>query len=249
VGTAVVTGASSGLGREFATMLAERGERVVAVARRADAINELASTSPRIEAVAADLATAAGRDALADAVDAVDILVNNAGFGSAGAFADTGRELSDRMVDVNVVALTDLTARWLPGMVARGAGRVVNVASTAAFQPGPKMAVYYATKAFVLSFTEAIAEELRGTGVTATAFCPGPFASGFQDVAGIGSSRLLKDRRLPTSADMARAALAAMDRGVVVSVPGALNKAGAVAPRFAPRVVVRRMVAGIQSDL
>jgi hypothetical protein len=153
------------------------------------------------------------------------------------------------MVGLNVAALTDLTTRWLPGMVARGAGRVVNVASTAAFQPGPKMAVYFATKAFVLSFTEAIAEELRGTGVTATAFCPGPFESGFQTVAGIGSSRLVQGRRLPSSAEMAREALSAMDRGVVVAVPGALNKVGALAPRFAPRSLVRRMVARVQSDM
>ncbi len=249
MGTAVVTGASSGLGKELALLLAARGERVVAVARSAASLSELAASSPRIEAVVADLSTPQGRDELADQVDLVDILVNNAGFASSGRFADTSRALSDQMVDVNVAALTDLTARWLPGMVERGAGRVVNVASTAAFQPGPKMAVYYATKAFVLSFTEAIAEELRGTGVTATAFCPGAFESGFQSVAGIESSRLLKGRRLPSSADMAREALSAMDRGVVVAVPGALNKAGAVAPRFVPRSLVRRMVARVQSDM
>jgi len=249
MGTAVVTGASSGLGRELALLLAARGERVVAVARSADAIAELASTSPRIEAVVADLSTPQGRGELADAVGDVDILVNNAGFASSGPFADTTREVSDRMVEVNVVALTDLTARWLPGMVARGAGRVVNVASTAAFQPGPMMAVYYATKAYVLSFTEGIAEELRGTGVTATAFCPGPFVSGFQKVAGIEGSRLVAGRRLPSAAEMARAALSAMDRGVVVAVPGALNKAGSIAPRFAPRHLVRRVTRRIQSDL
>jgi len=249
MGTAVVTGASSGLGRELASQLAARGERVVAVARSADALAALAATSARIEVVAADLSTPDGRDALGDAVDVVDILVNNAGFASSGRFADTTRDVSVRMVEVNVAAMTDLTARWLPGMAARGAGRVVNVASTAAFQPGPMMAVYYATKAFVLSFTEAIAEELRGTGVTATAFCPGPFASGFQEVAGIETSRLVRGRRLPSSSDMARAALSAMDRGVVVAVPGALNKAGAVAPRFVPRSVIRRMVRKIQSDV
>jgi uncharacterized protein len=247
VGTAVVTGASSGLGRALAELLANRGEHVVAVARSADAIAELASSSSRIEGIVADLSSPAGRDALADAVDVVDILVNNAGFGAAGHFADAKREVTDRMVEINVAALTDLTARWLPGMVARGAGRVVNVASTAAFQPGPMMAVYFATKAFVLSFTEGIAEELRGTGVTATAFCPGPFTSGFQEVAGIQESRLVRGR-LPSSEDMALACIAAMDRGVVVAVPGALNRAGAIAPRFAPRVLVRRMVHKIQSD-
>jgi uncharacterized protein len=249
MGTAVVTGASSGLGHELAHLLASRGERVVAVARSGDVLSKLVAASPRIECVVADLATPQGRDDLAAAVDEVDILVNNAGLGASGSFADSPRAVSDQMVEVNVAALTDLTARWLPGMVARRAGRVVNVASTAAFQPGPKMAVYYATKAYVLSFTEAIAEELRGTGVTATAFCPGPFASGFQSVAGIESSSLLRGRRLPSSGEMARAALSAMDRGMVVCVPGALNRAGAVAPRLVPRFLVRRMVARIQSDM
>lgn len=249
MGTAVVTGASSGLGRELAAQLAARGERVVAVARRADALADLAASSPRVEVVVADLSTTSGLDELAEAVDVVDILVNNAGFASAGRFSDTPRELSDSMVQVNVAALTDLTARWLPGMVARGAGRIVNVASTAAFQPGPMMAVYYATKAYVLSFTEAIAEELRGTGVTATAFCPGLFASGFQGVAGIEESRLVKGRRLPSSADMAWAALVAMDRGTVVAVPGVINRVGAIGPRFVPRPVMRRIVRRIQSDV
>jgi uncharacterized protein len=249
MGTAVVTGASSGLGRELAQLLASRGERVIAVARSGDALADLVASSPRIECVVADLATPQGRDDLAADIDDVDILVNNAGLGASGSFAAAPRVVSNQMVEVNVAALTDLTARWLPGMVSRGAGRVVNVASTAAFQPGPKMAVYYATKAYVLSFTEAIAEELRGTGVTATAFCPGPFESGFQSVAGIESSRLLRGRRLPPSGEMARAALSAMDRGRVVCVPGAINRVGAVAPRFAPRLLVRRMVARVQSDM
>jgi uncharacterized protein len=248
MGTAVVTGASSGLGRELAQLLASRGEHVVVVARSPEALTALAAASSRIQPVVADLSTPQGRDELGKVVDVVDILVNNAGFGSGGRFADAPRALSDQMVDVNVAALTDLTARWLPGMVARGAGRIVNVASTAAFQPGPNMAVYYATKAYVLSFTEAIAEELRGTGVTATAFCPGPFRSGFQSTAGIDSSRMLRGRRLPSSAAMARDALSAMDRGVVVAVPGVVNKLGAMATRFVPRSLVRRSVARIQSD-
>ena len=165
-----------------------------------------------------------------------------------GEFAATPGDVSDRMVEVNVVALTDLTARWLPGMVRRRSGRILNVSSTAAFQPGPGMAVYYATKAYVLSFTEAIAEELRGSGVTATAFCPGAFASGFQATAGLEGSRLLRGRTLPTSEQMAVAALDAMDRGKVVSVPGALNKIGAASPRFAPRPIVRRAVKWMQAD-
>ena len=150
---------------------------------------------------------------------------------------------------MNVTALTALTARRLPPMVARGSGRVLNVASTAAFQPGPQMAVYFATKSYVLSLTEALAEEFRGSGVTATAFCPGVFASGFQAVAGIETARIARRSKMPSSRDMAVAALAAMDRGAVVAVPGALNKMGAIAPRFAPRAFVRRMVARVQSDM
>jgi short-subunit dehydrogenase len=247
VGTAVVTGASSGLGLELARLLAQRGEHVVAVARRLDALEALAASAPRIEPVALDLATPEGRAALVERMPDVDVLVNNAGLGAFGAFARADAEVSNQLVAVNVAALTDLTARWLPGMVERGAGRVLNVASTAAFQPGPLMAVYYASKAYVLSLTEALAEELRGTGVTATAFCPGAFESGFQGVAGLESSRLIKGRRLPTSLAMAGAALAAMDRGAVVAIPGALNRAGAFAPRLAPRPVVRRMVRWAQS--
>ena len=247
MGTAVVTGASSGLGRELAVKLAARGESVVAVARSASSLEELAASSSRITAVPADLSTSSGRAALTAAVGEVDILVNNAGFGAMGRFADLPAEVSEQMVEVNVVALTDLTSRWLPGMVRRGSGRILNVASTAAFQPGPNMAVYFASKSYVLSLTEALAEELRGTGVTATAFCPGAFASGFQKVAGIEDSRLVKGRNLPSSEAMARAALAAMDRGTVVAVPGTFNKLGAVAPRFAPRPVVRRMVQWFQS--
>jgi len=248
MGTAVVTGASSGLGRELALRLSERGERVVAVARNAEALTELAETTSRIEVVAADLSRPEGRELLAGSVVDVDILVNNAGFGSSGEFAQTPRDVSEGMVEVNVAALTDLTARWLPGMIERGSGRVLNIASTAAFQPGPLMAVYYASKAYVLSFTEAIAEELRGTGVTATAFCPGAFASGFQSTAGMEHTRLVKSRTLPSSAQMADAALDAMDRGKVVAVPGALNKLGSISPRFAPRGVVRRATHWIQSE-
>jgi uncharacterized protein len=248
MGTAVVTGASSGLGRCLAQLLAERGEQVVAVARSEEALASLAAATPRVRAVVADLATTEGRDALVASVPDVDVLVNNAGFGSLGPFSAADPAVTNAMVEVNVAALTDLTARWLPGMVARRAGRVLNVASTAAFQPGPMMAVYYASKAYVLSLTEALAEELRGTGVTATAFCPGAFASGFQQVAGMEHSRLVRGRTLPTSLAMATAALDAMDRGTVVAIPGAANRAGAIAPRFVPRAAVRRMVRWVQSD-
>jgi short-subunit dehydrogenase len=198
--------------------------------------------------VVADLGTSQGRDAVFAAAPTAEILINNAGFGNVGNFQETDLATSMQMVEVNVAALTDLTGRYLPGMVERGSGRVMNVASTAAFQPGPRMAVYYATKAYVLSFTEAIAQELRDTGVTATAFCPGAFASGFQETAKAETLRLLKGRTLPTSADMAKAALAAMDAGRVVAVPGFVNKVGAISPRFTPRPVVRRISEWVASE-
>jgi short-subunit dehydrogenase len=150
------------------------------------------------------------------------------------------------MIQLNVAALTELTRRYAPGMLARGKGRVLNVASTAAFQPGPLMAVYYATKAYVLSFSEAIAEELRGTGVTVTALCPGPTASGFQAGAAMERSRLVKGRRLPSAAAVARVGYRALRRGDVVAVVGTGNKLLAASIRFTPRPVIRRLVKRMQ---
>ncbi len=246
--TAIVTGASSGIGREMALRLGQRGHRVVLVARRQSALEELAATLPEAEVVAADLGTAEGPAAVASAVAEADILVNNAGFGECGLFNQSDAGRNQEMIQVNCAALTALCRTYAPGMAARGSGRILNIASTAAFQPGPTMAVYYATKAYVLSFTEALAEELRGTGVTATAFCPGAFASGFQEVARAGNTRLIKGRTLPSSADTADQALRAMERGSVVTVPGLTNKLGASMIRFSPRPLVRRVVHYIQAE-
>jgi short-subunit dehydrogenase len=150
------------------------------------------------------------------------------------------------MVELNVGALTRLARAYLPGMVERGGGRVMNVASTAAFQPGPLMAVYYASKAYVLSFSEALAEETRGSGVTVTALCPGPTASGFQSGATMEESRLVKGRKLPTASSVAAYGVKAMNRGDVVAVPGVANKVMAASIRFSPRPVVRRLVHRMQ---
>jgi hypothetical protein len=245
---ALVTGASSGLGLELAKLLDEQGHEVVVVARSTSALEELASSLQRPTVIAADLATAEGRRVVIDAVDSVDILVNNAGFGECGHFAQIDEARSVSMVELNCEAVVSLTRHYLPAMIERGSGKVMNVASTAAFQPGPTMAVYYASKAFVLSFTEAVAEETRGSGVTLTAFCPGAFASGFQDAAHAGNTRLIKGRSLPTSADLARAGLSAMDRGDVVHVPGLANKVTAVSSRFTPRPLMRRIVRYIQDE-
>jgi short-subunit dehydrogenase len=147
---------------------------------------------------------------------------------------------------VNIVALTELTKRVLPGMVARKRGRILNLASTAAFLPGPLMAVYYATKAYVLSFSEAIATELEGTGVTVTALCPGPTASGFQGAARLGESKLVAGRKLPTAADVARFGYEATMAGHAVAVPGLTNKLTAELHRLFPRSLVRKMVQRVQ---
>jgi hypothetical protein len=242
--TALVTGASSGIGREFAKLLHAEGHDVVMMARRKDELEALAAElgNTRTRVIPVDLAAPGAVGAVVSLVPDVDILINNAGYGDYGPFHDADPHKTLGMIQLNVVALTELTRRYLPGMVERGRGRVLNVASTAAFQPGPLMSVYYATKAYVLSLSEGIAEELRGTGVTVTALCPGPTASGFQAGAAMGESRLVKGRKLPTAAHVARAGLKAMNEGRAILVPGLSNKLGAVSVRFLPRSWVRRIV-------
>ncbi len=239
--TALITGASSGIGLEMAKLLDRAGHRVILVARSREVLDALACTMSDAMVVAVDLASSDGPSLVAASVGSVDILINNAGFGDVGPFARSESDLQASMIQVNCTALTSLTRTFLPGMLERGHGKILNIASTAAFQAGPGMAVYFATKAYVLSFTEAISEEIRGSGVTATAFCPGAFASGFQRVAGAERTRLVSGRHLPESKDVAKQALLAMNRGDVVSVPGLTNKFGAVATRFTPRPLLRRI--------
>ena len=244
--TALVTGASSGIGLEIARILAKDHD-VVLAARRADKLEALATEIGGARVIAVDLADPAGPRRLVAEVPAVDVLVNNAGFGDFGPFADAAESRLDEMIELNVGALTRLTRAYLPGMCERGRGRVLNVASTASFQPGPLMAVYYATKAYVLSLSEALAEETRGTGVTVTALCPGPTASGFQAGAAMENSRLVKGRKLPSAASVAAFGVKAMQRGEVVAVPGFANKAMAASIRVSPRPVVRRLVHRMQA--
>jgi short-subunit dehydrogenase len=244
--SALVTGASSGIGLEIARILAPDHD-VTLAARSADKLDALAAEIGGARVVAVDLSEAAGPRKLVAELPAVDVLVNNAGFGDWGPFASASETRLDEMIELNVGALTRLARAYLPGMLERGSGRVMNVASTAAFQPGPLMAVYYATKAYVLSFSEALAEETRGSGVTVTALCPGPTASGFQAGAAMEDSRLVKGRKLPSAAEVAAYGVKAMNRGDVVAVPGLINKAMAASVRFSPRPVVRR-VAGRVND-
>ncbi len=251
---ALVTGASGGIGLDLCRLLAAQGHDLVLVARSEGRLAEIGrelSTrhGGRCEVVAADLSRAEGVEAVVAAVErlglAVDVLVNNAGFGLWGPFAQTDLAAEQEMIQLNVTSLTALTKRFLPGMLARKRGRILNVASTAAFQPGPLMAVYYATKAYVLSFSEALHNELSGTGVTVTALCPGPTSTNFEAAAKLGESNLFKMMRPMTSEAVARAGLDALMKGRRLVVPGLLFRFIAWASSLAPRglilAVVRRM--------
>jgi short-subunit dehydrogenase len=250
--TSVVTGASSGIGAAIAKELASRGHSLALVARREERLRTLATelTSAygvAAEVIAADLGDPAERDRLADELRGrgrvVEVLVNNAGFGHQADFATSPRERMVEMVNINVETVVDLTSRFLTGMVDRGRGSVINIASTAAFQPLPGSAVYAASKAFVLSFSEALRTELRGSGVTVTAVCPGPVRTEFMDVAGFGG---VEDRTpgavWMTPDDLAKHAVdgAAHDRRVVV--PGALNRATALAGQHSPRALALPLI-------
>jgi short-subunit dehydrogenase len=249
---ALVTGASSGIGEEFARQLASRGHDVTLVARRADRLEALAASlrdqhSVTVTVHTADLESVAGRDSVASVLRGRGawLLVNNAGFGSRGRFVDLDAERETSQVALNVVTLHALTAAVLPGNIAARNGAVVNLASTAAYQAIPYMATYAATKAFVLHFTEALAQELQGTGVRALAVCPGPTRTEFDRVAGVES---LFNVALPmTAAAVVRSALRALDRGHAISVPGAHNLVLAQGPRMVPRAAIRRIVGAIFS--
>jgi short-subunit dehydrogenase len=251
---ALVTGASSGIGLEFAKLLAAAGHDLVLVARRKPPLEALAATLARehgtvCHIVATDLAQPGAATKLAQTIDdagiELEILINNAGFGIYGPFTATDLQTELDMIQVNITALTELSKLVIPGMVARGRGRVLNVASTAAFQPGPLMAVYYASKAYVLSLSEALAVELEGTGVTVIAFCPGPTESGFQAAAGIGKSKLSGE--MPSSAEVAAIGMRALERGTTVAIAGTRNWWLVQSVRLLPRKWVARLVRRIQA--
>jgi short-subunit dehydrogenase len=250
--TTLITGASAGIGRELARLAAHDKRDLVLVARRRERLEELAAElraahGVEVTVLPVDLARPTTPKAIFEQVQgsglALEALINNAGFGTFGPFveADGARQLE--MIDVNVRALVELTHLFLPGMLARKQGQVLNIASVAGFVPGPYMATYYASKAFVLSFTEALATELRGTGVTATASCPGPTASEFGDVAGDARSKLL--RRTASAEKVAKHAYRAMLSGDVVAIPGWKNELLAQSVRLSPRALVRSAAASI----
>lgn len=252
--TALVTGASGGIGEAIARELAVAGTHLVLVARGADKLRALADEltaahSVTVDVVAADLAAAGAGAALAAQLGdrQIDILVNNAGFGDFGPFAEADPAKISQMMALNMVTLTDLTRALLPGMIQRRKGMVMNVASTAAFMPGPLMAVYYATKAYVLSLSEALADELRDTGVSVTAVCPGPVASGFQAGADMQHSKLVRGKTIMSAQTCARLAVRGMYKHRAVVVVGAKNKLLVLSPRFLPRSVVPGMVRRAQA--
>jgi short-subunit dehydrogenase len=240
---ALITGASAGLGVDFARQLAARGRRLVLVARRQDRLNALAAELGNARAIGEDLSLPGAIDRLMADLAAhgehVDLLVNNAGFGLTGRFAELDSKRQRQMIDLNCGALTELAHAVLRGMIERKSGAILNVASTAAFQPGPGMAVYFATKAFVLSFSEALHEEVKKHGVIVSALCPGPTATEFGQVAGFGPSNML-DRIAADSPSVVRAGLDGLEKGRAIVLPGLLNKSTAQAHRFFPRSWVRK---------
>ena len=246
---ALVTGASAGLGVEFARRLSERGHRLVLVARRKERLDALTKELGNARAVAADLSKKDAAAKLMADIEAngetVDVLINNAGFGLIGRFAELDARREREMIDLNAGALADLCRAVVPAMIGRKSGAILNVASTAAFQPGPKMAVYFATKAFVLSLSEALHEELKPHGIKVTCLCPGPTRTEFGEVAGFGGNSLF-ERVAMTAPKVVDAGLKALDSNRAVVVTGVVNKVGAASTRFAPRSVVRKIAGAIK---
>jgi short-subunit dehydrogenase len=250
--TCLITGASSGIGAELARGLAARGHGVTLVARREERLRSLAAELTEehdvlAEVVAADVSGAEGRALLREELAArsldVEVLVNNAGFGSGGPFVELDGAREAEMVRTNVEAVVALCSDYLPAMASRGRGAVLNVASLIAFQPVPFQATYGASKAFVLSFTDALHEELRDKGVTVTAVCPGPVRTEFGEQGGFGGA----DERIPgplwlSAAKVARDALAAVERGERVTVPGAGNRLAALWGQHLPRSILLPLV-------
>lgn len=247
--TALITGASSGIGLEMSRLMAADGVDLVLVARSEDKLKNLADELKAHHSVAVDVIPAdlSALDAAQTVVDTlagkpIDFLINNAGFGDFGAFLERDWAKLNQMIQLNMTGLTQLTHLLLPAMIERGSGRILNVASTAAFQPGPWMAVYYATKAYVLSFSDALSYELRKTGVTVTTLCPGATTSGFQALAEMENSKLVRGKKLPSSAEVAAFGYKKMLAGRGVVIHGLLNWLMAQSVRITPRAIILHVV-------
>ncbi len=253
--TALITGASSGIGLAFAKSIAADKIDLVLVARNEIKLNELASELKKeygisVKVITADLSKMNEVQNIYNTCKAekikIDFLINNAGVGDFGFFIERNWDMQEQMIDLNIKSLTKMCKLFIPDMVARKAGKILNVASTAAFQPGPLMAVYYATKSYVLFFSEALHNELQGTGVSVTCLCPGPTESGFQKVAALEESKLVKGKKLPASKDVALFGYHAMMKNKMTVIHGLKNRLLATSIRFAPRKIVLWMVRKIQ---
>ena len=254
VETVLITGASAGIGWELARLFAAAKSNLVLVARRRERLEELAAELRKqhgveVHVVAADLARADAPEVIVDRLArdgaAIDVLVNNAGFGALGPVTELDVQRQLDMVQVNVAALTHLTRLLLPGMIERRRGGILNVGSTAGFQAGPFMAVYYATKAYVLSFSEALADELAGRGVTVSCLCPGPTLTEFAETAKMADALLFKLQPM-TARQVASAGYRGFRRGKLLVVPGWLNCLGSMGVRFVPRSVARAIARRLQ---
>lgn len=258
--TALITGASGGIGEEIARELAARNHDLVLIARSKDKLEALSSELAQkyrvtATAIPLDLSTATATEDITRELETrklkVDVLVNNAGFADYGDFAASDPSKQLQMLNLNIVTLTMLTRALLPAMLEHKSGHVLNVASTAAFMPGPLMSVYYASKAYVLSFSEALSEELHGTGVSVTALCPGPVETGFQSRAAMQDSKLLQGSlnrmSLVSATDVAKAAVNALEHGQRVVIPGFMNQVQALMPRWLPRAFVPGIVKNAQA--
>lgn len=242
--TALITGASSGLGAEFARIHASKGDNLVLIARGKDKMTALKVELENqydisVCVISKDLSDQAAPKAVYDELKAqkihVDYLINNAGFGDFGLFAQCDWEKQIQMINLNIAALTYMTRLFLPDMIKNKFGKILNVASTSAFQPGPTMSVYFATKAYVLSFSEAIANEAKGTGVTVTALCPGPTDTGFKAASALDRSSLFKGSQIAPSKEVAEFGYKSMMKGKTVAVHGFVNLLMSQSVRFAPR--------------
>lgn len=255
--TALITGASSGIGYELAKLFARDRFNLVLVARSQDKLARVADELRQEFGVASkiitlDLALPTSPAEIFQTVQqeaiAIDVLVNNAGFATYGLFAETDLAAELQMLQVNIVALTHLTKLFVREMIERKAGKVLNVASTAAFQPGPLMAVYCASKAYVLSFSEALANELQGSGIAVTALCPGPTASGFQKRADMEKSKLVSNQKIMDAETVAQVGYRGLMQGQTVVIPGWKNQLLAASVRFMPRNAVTNIVRNMQSQ-
>ncbi|NWJ44416.1 MAG: SDR family oxidoreductase [Chloroflexi bacterium] len=253
--TALITGASSGFGVEFAGFFAKDGHDLVLVARNESVMLQQAAAlsakyGVKVKVLPKDLSRPEAPQEIFDQLHAdnitVDILVNNAGYATYGNFVELNLNGELDMMQVNMQALTHLTRLFLPGMVARRFGKILNIASTAAFQPGPLMAVYYATKAFVLSFSEALYNELSGTGVTVTVLCPGPSQTGFQKRAAMEKSKLVSGKKIMDATTVARIGYDALNKGKMTVIPGFRNTFMIQIVRFTPRKMVLGIVRNMQ---